>query len=342
MGVFVFIKKNIFSIIFLMFVVLLIIYSNSSFSAAKSGINLWANNVVPSLFPFLVAVELLKSTNIIYHLSIHLNKYMNPLFNLPGICSFPFIMGFLSGYPVGAKIVSDLYEKNAFSKDEAERMLPFVNNSGPLFIIGTVGISFYANSTIGIILLLTHIFSAITVGIIFGITSRFKVKLYSSNSNYLANHNQSISVYELGEILGASIMSSIKTILLIGGFVTLFSVIVSLIEKSRMLILVSNLLGNAFNINSAIISSSITGIIEFTNGLSKISAIHLKNISLNIIISSFIIGFGGISVLLQVLSIIAKQKLSINKYIIGKLLQAFISAFYTFLILQIPILNFDL
>lgn len=317
-------------------------YSNSSFLAAKSGISLWTNNVIPSLFPFLVAVELLKNTNIIYFLSIHLDEYMNPLFNLPGISAFPFIMGILSGYPVGAKIVSDLYEKNACTKDEAERMLPFVNNSGPLFIIGTVGISFYANSTIGIILLFTHIISSITVGIVFGIISRIKKRHKYSNSNYLVSPNNAISIYELGEILGSSIMSSIRTILLIGGFVTLFSVIISILEKTKVLIIISNLLGNIFNINSSIISSFITGIIEFTNGLNKISAIHLKNISLNIIISSFIIGFGGISVLLQVLSIIAKQKLSINKYVIGKLLQAFVSAFYTFLVLQIPIFNFNL
>lgn len=317
-------------------------YSNSSFLAAKSGISLWANNVIPSLFPFLVAVELLKNTNIIYYLSIHLDKYMKPLFNLPGISAFPFIMGILSGYPVGAKIVSDLYEKNACTKDEAERMLPFVNNSGPLFIIGTVGISFYANSTIGVILLFTHIISSITVGIIFGIISRFKKKKKYSHSNYLVSPNKAISIYELGEILGSSIMSSIRTILLIGGFVTLFSVIISILERTKVLIIISNMLGSTFNINSSIINSFITGIIEFTNGLSKISAIHIKNISLNIIISSFIIGFGGISVLLQVLSIIAKQKLSIKKYIVGKILQAFISAFYTFLALQIPIFNFNL
>ena len=317
-------------------------YSNSSFLAAKSGISLWANNVIPSLFPFLVAVELLKNTSIIYFLSTHLDKYMTPLFNLPGISVFPFIMGILSGYPVGAKIVSDLYEKNACTKDEAERMLPFVNNSGPLFIIGTVGISFYANSTIGIILLFTHIISSITVGIFFGIISRIKKRQKYSNSNYLVSPNNAISIYELGEILGSSIMSSIRTILLIGGFVTLFSVIISILERTKVLIIISNMLGTTFNINSSIINSFITGIIEFTNGLSKISSIHLKNISLNIIISSFIIGFGGISVLLQVLSIIAKQKLSINKYVIGKLLQAFVSAFYTFLVLQIPIFNFNL
>ena len=63
---------------------------------------------------------------------------MRPLFNVPGESAYAFIMGLISGYPVGAKIVTDLRKTNLCSKDEGERMLCFTNNSGPLFIIGTV------------------------------------------------------------------------------------------------------------------------------------------------------------------------------------------------------------
>lgn len=187
MKILVMLKKNLISIVFVLFVVLLVIFSNSTFSATKTGLELWANNVVPSLFPFLVAVELLNHTNVVYYISIILDKYMRPLFNLPGISAFPFIMGFLSGYPVGAKIVSDLYDNGTCTKEEAERMLAFTNNSGPLFIIGTVGISFYANSTIGIILLITHILASITVGILSGIFSKIKIKKLSYKYNASIN-----------------------------------------------------------------------------------------------------------------------------------------------------------
>ncbi len=63
---------------------------------------------------------------------------MKPIFNVPGIGAYAFIMGIISGYPVGAKIVTEFRKNGECSKAEAERLLAFTNNSGPLFIIGTV------------------------------------------------------------------------------------------------------------------------------------------------------------------------------------------------------------
>ncbi len=372
MKLFVLLKRNLISILFVVFVICLVLFSNSNLSATANGLKLWANNVVPSLFPFFVAVELLSNTNVVYYLSKFLDRFMRPLFNVPGVGAFPFIMGLISGYPVGAKIVSNLYLNGSITKDEAERLLCFTNNSGPLFIMGTVGISFYANSTIGLVLLLTHISASITVGIILGAVSRRKELLvfsyskrlinlsgkkelinYSnmsfSNKNLRENNKSANSTLkkelrfsELGEVLGNSIINSIKTILLIGGFVTIFSVIISILQKTKILILFSSMISKILGFNQDLILGLLTGLIEFTNGLSIVSSIHIKNISINIILSSFILGFGGISIILQVLSIISKSKLSIKKYVWGKLLHGIIAACYTFLVLLLPMFSFNL
>ena len=342
MKILVLLKKNIISIIFCLFLICLILFSSSNLSATSNGLKLWANNVVPSLFPFLVATSLLSETNIVYYISLALDRFMRPIFNVPGVGAFPLIMGIVSGYPVGAKIVSNLYENGSCTKDEAERLLCFTNNSGPLFIMGTVGISFYANSTIGLILLFTHILASLTVGIILGLFSKIKKHTPVKTSKSVNLRKGDLNLSDLGEILGNSILSSIKTILLIGGFVTIFSVVISILQKTKILILTSSIVSNAFGFNQDLVLGFLTGIIEFTNGLNIISNIHLKSISINIILSSFILGFGGISITLQVLSIISKAKLSIKKYISGKLLHGLIAAFYTFLILMIPVFNFNL
>ena len=268
---------------------------------------------------------------------------MRPLFNVPGCGAFPFIMGLISGYPVGAKIVSNLYLNKAITKNEAERLLCFTNNSGPLFILGTVGISFYANSTIGLILLLTHVLASISVGIILGLISRKNEKdnIVNSNNNSLIKKDD-LRISELGEILGNSILNSIKTILMIGGFVVIFSVIISILQKTKILEIFSSMISNILGFNQNLVLGFFTGLIEFTNGLNIISGIHIKEISINIILSSFILGFGGISITLQVLSIISKSKLSIRKYVLGKFLHGLIAAFYTFLVLLLPIFNFNL
>ena len=346
-----YLKEKSISIIFILYLFFLVLFTKSNFNAAKKGITLWANNVVPSLFPFFVAVELLKHTNLIYFLSIKLDKYMKPIFNLPGVASFPFVMGLISGYPVGAKIVSDLYSKNLCTQKEAERMLAFTNNSGPLFIIGTVGCSFYSNTSIGILLLFSHILSSICVGIILGIISRIKsaTNKFTANSTQSASANNfssllqdDIRIADLGGILGSAIVSAIKSILMIGGFVTIFSVILSILNSTKILTIISYFISNIFHINPDYIVGLLTGFLEFTNGLYKISTINNKMLSINLIISSFIIGFGGISVTLQVLNIISKNKLSIKTYIFGKLLHGTISALFTFLILSVPIFSLNL
>ena len=70
-----------------------------------------------------------------------------------GIGAYAFIMGIISGYPVGAKIVTEFRKNGDCSRAEAERLLAFTNNSGPLFIIGSVGISMFGNTLIRITLI---------------------------------------------------------------------------------------------------------------------------------------------------------------------------------------------
>ena len=340
-------KKIFFPFIFISFTLCLLIFSKSNLSAVKSGLSLWANSVVPSLFPFFVATELLMHTDIVMQLGFLLNKYMKPLFNIRGEGSFCFIMGIISGYPIGAKIASNFRMNNVCSKEECERLLSFTNNSGPLFIIGTVGILMFKNTTIGFLLFITHILACISVGIVFRFWKKNSNSKLSFSKQYEKNSlKNNICFSNLGEVLAESITNSVSTIILIGGFVVIFSSIISIFNASGLLNVINNIFSpitNFFNINTSFSSSFFTGLLEITNGINAISNIPCKKLSINIVLSAFLLGFGGISVFLQVLSIISKTDLSIKPYIYGKLLQGILSALYTYLFLNfIPFLNFDL
>ena len=270
-------------------------------------------------------------------------------------------MGIISGYPVGAKITTQFVEQGICTKEEGERMLAFTNNSGPLFIVGTVGITLFGNTSIGILLLVTHILACITVGILLNFLSKKSLatnnsKLYSTNSHYphTSSHlerntsttSKTVSFSSLGEILGKSIQNATSTILLIGGFVVIFSVIISICNQIHFFEFIAVMLEpilSKIGIPFDLITSFLSGIVELTNGLNLVACVPLKTISTNIILSAFLLGFGGISVLLQVFSITSKANLSIKKYIIGKLLQGLLAAFYTYLALQyLPFLQFNL
>ncbi len=340
-------KRNLLPLLFLGFTFCLLIFSQSNLSAVKSGLLLWANSVVPSLFPFFVATELLMHTNIITLLGNLLNRYMKPLFNVRGEGSFAFIMGIISGYPVGAKIASNFRQNNICSKEECERLLSFTNNSGPLFIIGTVGILMFKNTTIGILLFITHLLACITVGFIFRYWKKDKNTFTAISTSKHANQSKKTASFSnLGEILAESISSSISTLLLIGGFVVIFSSIIAIFKASGLLNSLTVILTPLFhflNLDISFIQGIFTGILEITNGIHTISSIACKKISFNIILTAFLLGFGGISILLQVWSITSKTDLSIKPYVYGKLLHGLLAAFYTYAFMNIfPFLNFDL
>ena len=141
-------KDNLLTIIFVLFLIGLVSFSKDNIIACKNGLMLWVQSVVPSLLPFFIACELLSYTNIIDILGSKLRFIMRPLFNVPGEGAYPLLMGIISGYPVGAKIVTNLRNNGTCTKEEAERLLTFTNNSGPLFIIGTVGISLFKSTSI--------------------------------------------------------------------------------------------------------------------------------------------------------------------------------------------------
>lgn len=339
-------KRNILPLIFISFTICLITFSNNNLIAARNGLSLWAKFVVPTLFPFFVATELMLHTNIISTLGKFFNPIMKPIFKVPGVSSFAFLMGSISGYPVGAKIVTSLRNSNSISKNEGERLLAFTNNSGPLFIIATVGIGLFGSSTTGFLLLITHLLAAISVGIL---TSFFSEKAHSTSVNIHStkkNTTSSISFESIGEILSKSILNSINTLFLIGGFVVLFSVIISILTQSGLFQIFELILKpilDLFNIDIQFIKASIIGLLEVTNGVNFISNIRIKNISTNIIFTAFILGFGGFSVVLQILSVISKSDLSIKPYIVGKLLQGTFSSFYTYIALCLfDFLNMDL
>lgn len=270
---------------------------------------------------------------------------------------FAFAMGLISGYPIGAKIVSDFRENGLVSKDEGERLLCFTNNSGPLFILSSVGIALLGDTKTGLLLLFTHILSCITVGIILARISKKdkennligphylkSSELYSGNNKFEKQEN--INFKNFGEILTNSINSSISTLLMIGGFVVIFSVIISILNQTNILDKLSRLLYpllHLFNFDIDFAKPLLAGILELTNGVNGIASINTKLISQNIVLSAFLLGFGGFSVLLQVYSIISKTDLSIKPYLKGKFLQGVLASIYTFLALKfIPFLNLDI
>ena len=235
---------------------------------------------------------------------------MPTLFSLPAIGAYPFVMGIISGYPVGAKIVANLRESNKITKIDGDYLLTFTNNAGPLFIIGSVGCGIYLNSSIGFLLYFIHFVSCIITGFIFG---HLVKRNFRDNS---ITYSSDLNFSSFGEIVSVSIKKAFSTLSIVCGFVVIFSLIISMIQTSGILSFIHN----------SWIFYTLLGILEITSGIQLISTISQSSLFLNLVITAFLLGIGGISVLLQVWSVISSTDLSIKTYIFGKIFNGVVSA----------------
>ncbi len=318
-----------------LFILCLIFLSDTAVKSAYDGLKLWLDIVFPSLFPFLVASELLNGTGLVRATGVLLEPVMRPLFNVPGCGSFAFLMGITSGYPVGAKITARMYENKLITREEGERLLAFSNNSGPLFIIGAIAVGMFRIHKAGILLLACHVLACITVGILFGLFSRKNTSSPASRQYFARFKKELLSEKKgmgFGNAFGEAIKNSVTTMLMIGGFIIFFSVIISLLLETGVIHRISSVLSPFlvhFGINGEISVSVISGIFEITTGAKMASRSSGASLTQQLAAVSLIVGWGGLSVHSQVMSIVHGTGMRIRTYLLGKSLQGILACIYT-------------
>ena len=277
-------------------VVVLVLFPKECIDAGLMGVFLCLDTVIPSLFPFFVCSGIITGLGLSRYLGKVFSPFMKPIFNVSGRGALPFVLGILSGYPVGAKCVVDLYSKGECSKGESEKLLAFCNNSGPMFILGAVGAEMLGNITLGRYLYIIHILSAFLTGIIFRF---YKTKNEEVLSLPMNEKKDIVKCITDAFTMGA------EGIVSVCGYVIFFCVMGKALSKLN-------------------ISPLIHGLLEITGGTEEV--INL-GISLNekLPVVSGIIAFSSLSVMLQVLSIIRKTNLSPKPYLIGKTIQSVIA-----------------
>ncbi len=344
-------RYNVFAIFSVIICILaMICYPLKIASSAKDGFAMWSGSIFPTLFPFFVGINMLVDLGFAKFMGEILSPIMIPLFGISGIGSFPLFSGVMSGYPVGAKTTTLLYESNKLNKKEAQRLLGISNNCGPLFIIGVVGGYIFKNVVVGYYILFVHILSAIVFGIALNIIvgNVNDKKIYKKNYVREAFKQMRLHTKDnnktFGKILSDSVEGAIKSSLGVLGFVVLFSVFGTIIEMLHIheviIFFVNNLLN--FGINEKVIEGIFLGSIEMTAGLFLIDG----NINItNIIAAVFILTFGGFSVHAQSISFISKTDLNSGKYIFDKFLCSLISVVIVFVtypfIVRIPFLSIN-
>ncbi|WP_455538435.1 sporulation integral membrane protein YlbJ [Terrisporobacter sp.] len=337
-------------LIVLLLILGVIIFPKESIESAKSGINIWVNILIPSLLPFIIGANLIVSLKVVDILGAIINPITQFTFNVSGKSALVFAISAVSGYPVGARLASDLRFKNDISTYEGQRLVSFCSTSGPLFIIGAVAVGMLNNSYLGYLMLLCHYLGAITVGLIF--RGYGHEKSNKKNNSIIANIKTLIKTPEEESFFvsfGNSVINGVNTLLAVGGFVIIFSVVFKILTLFNIINFISYMLCltfSPFGLTKEICTAFISGLFEITIGCNNIINSTGTSQVIKASLCSFIIAFSGLSILAQCCSFIAKTDINTNIYIFNKFLHGVFAAIYTFLFYPItktylPVSNFN-
>lgn len=273
--------------------------------SASDAITLFLGSVFPSLFPFMVTCGIFMGTKGVAIFSKVCTPLMYPLFRLSGIASLPFVLGMLSGYPMGAKLTATLYKNNQISLAEAQHLLSFCNNAGPLFLIGTVGTAFFHSPTIGYLLLISTILGATTTGILYGIC-----KKKSDNISLTKAVSAHLPQTSFSELLSKTIEDSLHTVLQIGGYLIFFATLLTAIQC---------MFNPIFPNCPPVLQGILSGILEMTNGTYKLSQCTNAPEIFIYTASCMLVSFGGFSILGQTFGILKEIPIKKSHYILSKI-----------------------
>ncbi|MGE7649388.1 sporulation integral membrane protein YlbJ [Peribacillus frigoritolerans] len=322
----------------------LIIFPQESFEASKGGLNIWWTIVFPSLLPFLIFSELLISFGVVRFIGVMLEPFMRPLFRVPGVGGFVWAMGLASGFPAGAKFTVRLRQEEQLTRIEAERLVCFTNSSNPLFLFVAVAVGFFHNPHLGIILALSHYLGNICVGIIMRFyrwkeeKSHAKVmtKLPSIRQAFGQMHRTRIKeTRPFGSLLGDAVLSSIQTLLMIGGFIILFSVVNKLLFHMNITGLLASGVGgilHIFNFPDSLSLPFISGMFEMTLGSKLTSTVEEATLFQQTVMTSFILAFNGFSIQAQVASIIAATDIRFTPFFLARIAHGLLASIITILL----------
>ena len=288
---------------------MLVIFPERYVAAAFDGIKIWATTVLPSLLPFFFLTALLSKTEVLPALFGGAGKITRILYRQSGIAAYAQAMSFLSGYPVGAKIVADLYKGGAIDEAQATKISVVSSTSGPLFIVGGIGLGMFSSSKVGYIILIAHYLSSIFCGIVF----RF---LPSGDGGARP------IIKKCDDVLYESAYSTVVSVAIVGAFISIFYVFANILADTKLLYPLQFVFSKIFGQE---ISDGFTiGLIECTTGIRAIARSGAT--ALSVALSCTLITLGGASVWCQSLVYLSRAKIRTGIFVLSKIIQA-IAAF---------------
>lgn len=288
----------------LLFFLYLLVFPETALESTRSGLLLWYHSVLPVLFPFMLVSSLLLKFDLMKHLPHFLTAPFEKLFSISSHGSFALWIGFLCGFPMGAKITADLYAEGKLSEPEARFLYGFVNNVSPAFILSYVSVSQMNLPQYKLLFLLNILGAAFLYG---WITAR----IFSRKAHGFPKASiQALDLNDTYAVIDGCIYTTVFNTVKLGVYITMFKII-----SDAFLAFFS--LTNPFLL---FLGASI----EVTGGIHLLAASQLPD-SLKFILVNALCAFGGLSALAQTISIAGLKGETLFYYIKSRVMITLLS-----------------
>lgn len=284
---------------------LLLAFPAAAAGGVSRGLSVCGNLLIPSLFPFLVLVDLILYTGTADAAGRFLFRPTRWLFGLPGSTAAGILLSFVGGYPAGAAAAAGLLREKRITKEEARRMMRFCVCGGPGFLIGAVGVGMTGQVRTGVLLFVSSLLAALLIGITGAPLNARKAVVAPAAPPPCRSFPEAVcdAVYD-----------ACRAMLTLCGFVLLFSAVSSLADATGVLTALPATLFACFTeVTSGCVAASRAG--EFS-----------------LLLLGFTVGFGGLSVHCQVAAALRGTGVITLSFFSARLLQGMLTAGLTILL----------
>ncbi|NLF79892.1 MAG: hypothetical protein GX572_01720 [Clostridia bacterium] len=296
----------------------------ASFAAASQGLSLWWQVVVPALLPFFIISELLLELQVSRYLGAAMSPLMRPLFALPGSASLTVALGFCAGFPSGAALTAALRRKGEISRAEGERLICFTNNSSLLYLTVAVAEGLFHCPAAALLLATVHYGGNLLIGAVLGMLARQRHIDPTAGRYQISKDTETAPpLAGLGGMIKAAASRAAANIAIIGCLMAFFAVLTGMINH---LPLPPQPLQQGF----------FQGFFEMSLGVNALADSGLP-LKYALPAAAAVIGFGGLSVQMQVLAMVGDTDIRIWPYLLCRVLHAALS--YAGVALLMPLLS---
>lgn len=292
----------------LFFAFAIIAFPQKYIAACFEGFSVWAESVLPSLFPFMVITAILMKIGAAEIASKPFARACGKL-KLPNAAAPLFAMSVCSGYPAGSRMVNEYYAGGLLSENDCKKLAPLCSTAGPLFITGTVGYKAFGGGTAGIKLLCACLISVISTSLVYSLLSK---------SGTDGDKPLPLAVRER-DVLYDSFYGSVIAVCLAGGYIAFFFTLSRVLTDFKLLSPLSFALSPVLGQECA--AAFVGGLCEATGGC---FALADAGGFFALPLAGFLITFGGASIIAQQVGYLNKCNVKTGFFTLFKLLQGVI------------------